>query len=72
MNSKITVCLGCIAIGLLMTGCMHYKEESGRKTEYNDATGRFETSDYASAGFSTSKPKSQPVSEKDLKKAEPE
>jgi hypothetical protein len=50
---------------------MNYKEESGRKTEYNGDTGRFETSDYASAGFSTSprKTSTPPISEKDLKKA---
>jgi hypothetical protein len=47
---------------------MHYIEASGRRTEYNDTTGRFETSDYASVGVSTSKPKPQPVSENDLKR----
>lgn len=48
---------------------MHYKEESGRKTDFNSDKGKFETSDYASAGFSTAKPAPRAVSGGALKKA---
>ena len=61
-----------VCAGFLLTGCAHYKEESGRKTEFNHDTGRFETSEYVSAGFSTSvrKKPALPVKEKDLEKLE--
>ena len=66
----VSVFLGA---GLFLSGgCSHYKQESGTKTEFNDATGRFETSSYVSAGFSTEKQQkpSVPIKEKDLKKAQ--
>jgi hypothetical protein len=74
MNSSQIISKASVVIlvcaGFLITGCAHYKEESGRKTEYNGDTGRFETSDYASSSISTSpqKKQPQPISEKDLKK----
>lgn len=64
--AKLLLCLGT---SLLVTGCLHYKEESGRKTDYNGTTGRFETSDYASAGLTTAKPEPRAVSQDELKKA---
>jgi hypothetical protein len=69
-TKAIIVCgLGGIGLLVLSTGCMHYKEESGRKTEYNSDKGRFETSDYASAGFTSAKPEPKPVNRGDLDKA---
>jgi len=65
--------LGMVAAitGVLLGSCAHHTEESGRKTEYNSATGRFETFDYATVGVSFSKMEERrsAVSEKDFKKA---
>jgi hypothetical protein len=58
-----------LAACLLLTGCMHYNEKSGRKTEFNSTTGKFETSDFVSAGFTTQKTEPASPSESDFKKA---